>query len=80
MGVDEVTAKNDSCQMEHLMSQQTSEKFFSFMKTLADGRDKPNEKGQNQDFHFKTTLDFSSYTNLADFIHHQKGDSHLQNK
>ncbi len=34
VGVDEETAHKDSCLMEHLMSNETNEKFFKFMKKL----------------------------------------------
>jgi DtxR family Mn-dependent transcriptional regulator len=77
VGVDEKTAEHDSCQMEHLMSPQTSEKFFTFMKNLAcSDVDKTNALPKS--FQFKTTLDLCSFANSEDFIHNQKGDSHLQ--
>lgn len=79
VGVDSKTAESDSCQMEHLMSPETSEKFFHFMKTLACACEDLGKKGQAT-FNFKTTLDLCSYTTADDFIHHQKGDSHLQSK
>lgn len=79
VGVDEETAQHDSCQMEHLMSPQTSEKFFNFMKTLACTCDDLSKKGQlPKSFQFKTTLDLCSYSTSDDFIHNQKGDKHLQ--
>ena len=77
MGVDEKTAEHDSCHMEHLMSPQTSEKFFTFMKNLACSEvDKSNALSKS--FQFKTTLDLCSFASSEDFIHNQKGDSHLQ--
>ncbi|MGZ3809337.1 MAG: iron dependent repressor, metal binding and dimerization domain protein, partial [Bacteriovorax sp.] len=79
--VDEETAQNDSCQMEHLMSPQTSEKFFNFMKTLACTCEDLSKNGQlPKSFQFKTTLDLCSYSTSDEFIHQQKGDSHLQGK
>lgn len=72
VGVDDQTAKNDSCQMEHLMSSETSSKFFQFMKDLA------CSNGQGKKINFKTTLDLCSYLSADDFIHQQKGDAHLQ--
>ena len=78
VGVDEKTADFDSCQMEHLMSAQTSEKFFNFMKTLACSCEDLEKAGTlPKSFQFKTTLDLCSYSNADDFIHNQKGDSHL---
>lgn len=72
VGVDEQTAENDSCQMEHLLSEQTREKLFAFMKDVAcmceheDGRD------------FKLTLDLCQFSNSEQFIESQKGDSYLE--
>ena len=81
VGVDDITAENDSCQMEHLMSPQTSEKFFNFMKTLACACEDLSKNGQiSSTFKFKTTLDLCSYTTADDFINHHIGDSHLQSK
>ncbi len=81
VGVDEETAQNDSCQMEHLMSPKTSQKFFEFMKVLACTCEELNKKGQlPKSFQFKTALDLCSYSTSDDFIHQQKGDSHLQSK
>ena len=78
VGVDEETAEYDSCQMEHLMSTQTSEKFFNFMKTLACSCENLAKAGTlPKSFQFKTTLDLCSYSSADDFIHNQKGDSHL---
>jgi len=79
VGVDEVTAEKDSCQMEHLMSPQTSERFFNFMKTLACSCEDLEKKGLlPKSFQFKTTLDLCAYKTADEFIHHQKGDSHLE--
>lgn len=78
VGVDEKTAEYDSCQMEHLMSPKTSEQFFNFMKTLACTCEDLEKKGQlPKSFQFKTTLDLCAYSTADDFIHNQKGDSHL---
>lgn len=81
VGVDALTAEHDSCQMEHLMSPQTSEKFFDFMKRLACTCEELEKKGQLPiDFQFKTTLDLCSYSTSDEFIHQQKGDKYLQVK
>jgi Mn-dependent DtxR family transcriptional regulator len=71
VGVDDETAKNDSCQMEHLMSAETGAKFFQFMKNLA------CEKEPAKKMQFKTSLDICSYETVDDFVHEQKGDGHL---
>ena len=76
VGVEDKVAEHDSCQMEHLMSPGTNEKFFNFMKKLACTCEDLNNKGQlPETFNFKTTLDFCSYSTPDDFIHQQKGDS-----
>jgi Mn-dependent DtxR family transcriptional regulator len=75
VGVDDQTAKNDSCQMEHLMSPVTGAKFFQFMKDLACSCD--SSKDQHKKLNFKTSLDLCSYQTADDFIHQQKGDAHL---
>jgi DtxR family Mn-dependent transcriptional regulator len=78
VGVDDKTAENDACQMEHLMSAKTSERFFNFMKTLACACEDLDKKKQlPESFQFKTTLDLCSYSTADDFIHQQKGDKHL---
>lgn len=71
IGVDQETAKNDSCKMEHLLSDETSEKFFNFMKNLA------CSCHNHQTPNFKTSLDLCSYKSVGDFVHEQKGDAHL---
>lgn len=81
VGVDEKTAEYDSCQMEHLMSSQTSERFFHFMKKLACTCEDLEKMGKlPESFRFKTSLDLCSYSNAEEFIHNQKGDSHLQSE
>src|SRR5690606_4353180 len=72
--VDEETAANDSCLMEHLMSEETRRKFFNFMKTLACSC-KNAEENILKRFNFKTSLDLCSYETSEEFIQNQKGDS-----
>ena len=51
---------------------------FNFMKTLACSCEELEKKGQlPKSFQFKTTLDLCSYNSADDFVHQQKGDSHL---
>jgi DtxR family Mn-dependent transcriptional regulator len=61
LGVDDETAHKDSCLMEHLLSDQTREKFFDFMK-------KSNSK---------TELDLKSFNDHDEFLEAQKGDKYL---
>ena len=81
VGVNEETAERDSCLMEHLMSSETSVKFFDFMKNLACScADLEKEGKVPPGFSFKTTLDLCEFKNADEFVHGQKGDSFLENK
>lgn len=65
LGTGEASAKKDSCLMEHLMSKETMEKLFEFMKTLSE--EKNIEMG----------IDLSRYNTYQMFLDDQKGDSFL---
>ena len=75
VGVTEETAERDSCQMEHLMSPETSEKFFNFMKDLACSCEDESKK-----MAFTTALDLCEYKSAGDFTESQLGDRHLPGK
>ncbi len=75
--VSEETAKRDSCHMEHLMSIETSRKFFDFMKKLACSCEEMDKRGLPPTFQFKTALDLCSFKSAKAFITGQKGDSYL---
>ena len=64
--VKEQTAAADACQMEHLISPETNEKLFEFMRGLS------RNGGE-----FQTTIDLCKYENMAEFVESQKGDSYL---
>lgn len=68
VGVEESIAHKDSCLMEHLLSHQTRDKFFHFMKNI-----------KNPEFikKIQTSLDLKDFQNLNDFFKSQKGDSYL---
>lgn len=70
IGVDEEVAHKDSCLMEHLMSTETREKFFNFMKTLT--------TGDLASASFSTSFDFSQFEHQHDFEEIQKGDTYLK--
>ena len=74
VGVDASTADHDSCVMEHLMSIETLEKLFVFMKGLS-GSEKERKKVMGQ---ISSSLDLGSYNSPKDFIEDQKGDKYLQ--
>ncbi|MEX0799516.1 MAG: metal-dependent transcriptional regulator [Bacteriovoracaceae bacterium] len=67
--VDDETAHQDSCLMEHLLSEQTREKFFKFMKIAAT---KP------QKIKLETDLDLGKFTTPDEFYQAQKGDKYLE--
>lgn len=69
LGVDEETAHKDSCLMEHLLSPETRERFFSFMKKVSQGKLNTN---------FSTDLDLESFENHEEFLRAQKGDKYLE--
>lgn len=79
VGVNEELAEKDSCLMEHLMSPETSEKFFLFMKQLACTCEDLSKQGKlPPEFKFQTALDLCSYDNPAQFMEDQKGDKYLE--
>lgn len=65
IGVSDQMAANDSCMMEHLLSPETREKFFEFMKRLT------KEKTVRE---FKTELDFNRYQNIDEFTKDQNSN------
>ncbi len=76
VGVDEKTAEADSCQMEHLISTETSEKFFEFMKKLS-CLCEPQSKNVKENICFNSSLNLCDYESMHDFIDQQKGDRYL---
>jgi DtxR family Mn-dependent transcriptional regulator len=70
VGVTEETAHKDSCLMEHLMSEETRNRFFKFMQSLCNGEAKKMV--------FNTSFDFNQFDHPAEFIDIQKGDSYLK--
>lgn len=67
--VDEEVAHKDSCLMEHLLSDETREKFFQFMKSAS---------AKSKKLNFETELDLNEYDNHDEFLHAQKGDKYLE--
>lgn len=72
IGVDEEIAHKDSCLMEHLMSAESREKFFNFMKVLCSDDVKKMQ--------FSTSFDFSKFEHQHDFEEIQKGDTYLKSE
>jgi Mn-dependent DtxR family transcriptional regulator len=77
VGVSEETAARDSCLMEHLMSSETNEKFFNFMKDLACACERMDEADKAK---FTTSLDLCEFENSDQFVDSQIGDEHLPDK
>lgn len=74
--VDEDTAHKDSCLMEHLMSDETREKFFLFMKKLS--CECTDERGTRiGQFDFSTALDLCQFDTSEELEAMQVGDSAL---
>lgn len=76
VGVSEKVAEKDSCAMEHLMSPETGDKFFRFLKELACSCQKTNDKSF-KNFNFETTLDLCNFKSPDEFIQNQVGDTYL---
>ncbi len=72
IGVDEEIAHKDSCLMEHLMSSESREKFFNFMKTIC--------SDEVKNVQFSTSYDFSKFEHQHDFEEIQKGDTYLKSE
>ncbi|MFN8369176.1 MAG: metal-dependent transcriptional regulator [Bacteriovoracaceae bacterium] len=72
VGVSEEHALKDACLIEHLLSNETREKFFNFMKNLS------CHCGNQQQREFKTQLDLCDYRSSHEFIEKQMGDTHLK--
>lgn len=72
IGVTEEIAHKDSCLMEHLMSPESREKFFNFMKVLCSDEVKSMQ--------FSTSFDFSKFEHQHDFEEIQKGDTYLKSE
>jgi DtxR family Mn-dependent transcriptional regulator len=69
LGVNDDVAHNDSCLMEHLLSSETREKFFQFMKTITLDSKKLN---------IKSDLTLSQFETHHDFSEAQTGDKYLE--
>jgi len=76
VGVEEETAEADSCQMEHLLSIESSEKFFEFMKKLS-CLCEPQVKTNKEKICFNSSLNLCDYKNMHEFVEKQKGDRYL---
>ena len=70
VGVEKTIADRDSCMMEHLMSQESLEKLFLFMKKLS--------STDREKMTINTNLDLSNFDSPQDFIESQKGDRYLE--
>jgi len=69
VGVDAKTAEEDSCQMEHLLSATSNQKFFEFMKKLSSGKKiEP----------MSTELKLAEFDSVEEFLEQQKGDTFLK--
>jgi DtxR family Mn-dependent transcriptional regulator len=69
LDVDDKTAHNDSCLMEHLLSSETREKFFRFMKDVSSNSHK---------YGIETELDLNQFDDHSEFTSAQKGDKYLE--
>lgn len=70
LGVSNEVANNDSCLMEHLLSDETRSKFFTFMKKIDNGKFDASK--------INTSLEISSFENHKEFYEAQTGDKYLK--
>ncbi|MEK6625624.1 MAG: metal-dependent transcriptional regulator [Bdellovibrionota bacterium] len=75
VGVSKEVANKDACMMEHLMSSESLEKLFHFMKDLACTCE--NKKKSHKVPNFVTALDLCHFDGPQQFIDQQKGDAHI---
>lgn len=68
LGVSDETSHKDSCLMEHLLSPESREKFFKFMRKVS----------IKDSVSFTTSLDLESFDSNKDFIEAQTGDKYLE--
>lgn len=68
VGISDEAAHKDSCLMEHLLSTESRQKLFVFMKQIVED---PSQ------ITVETGLDFSKYESAKDFLKVQKGDQYL---
>ena len=69
LGVEDSVAHNDSCLMEHLLSNETREKFFQFMKLATENPKK---------LKISTDLPLDEFKTHEDFTEAQTGDKYLE--
>lgn len=69
LSVSEDTAHNDSCLVEHLLSSETRERLFDFMKEIAQ---------TDACINLATELELNKYNSHDEFTHAQKGDKYLE--
>ena len=69
LNVSEATAHNDSCLVEHLLSEETREQLFAFMQAVAQ---------DGSGIQLGTELKLSQYNSHEEFTHAQKGDKYLE--
>jgi DtxR family Mn-dependent transcriptional regulator len=76
--VSDTTSHQDSCMMEHLLSEETREKFFEFMKKYSFHQTQNQSQSENnQGVAFETSLNLNPFKTAKDFIDGQKGDKYL---
>lgn len=76
LGVSSDTAANDACMMEHLMSEETREQFFQFMKRKQG--DNCDACGRSDIKMCKTSLDLREYDSADSFAEEQNADLTLK--
>lgn len=77
LGVSEKAASEDSCLMEHLMSDETRKKFFQFMKEMVCDCENEDSSQKAVQKKFKTDLELCHFKTPEEFILNQKANHHF---
>ena len=73
--VDEESARQGACLMEHLVGRRVKEKFFNFMQAISLPTNHPKKKKLLSEIeNFETSLDLPKYKSLSDFIGSQSSE------
>ena len=70
VGVSEKSSNEDSCKIEHLLSKETREKLFEFMKDLICSCS--NDDAEKKELTFSTSLELCDYETIKEFVIDQK--------
>lgn len=78
LGVDTSNARQDACSIEHLLGEQTREKFFRLLKEVGCSCHQEKAVKLSERLHaFRAGIDLCDFNNFEQFINAQKADYQL---